>query len=187
MATKPNTSSVEIKTICENILRQVKPQTAQGPGKRISAGLYEAIEEIISACQNNDQLRVLELLGIKTLIVSEESSNHTFWEENKTEPNLYDILDTLEGDLALALNKMPRGLIHIQGSQIQEAEAPQPRKDSRTLIKMALERKELEEKYFPTKGLLNCPKCNGQTELNGQGGIECHFCGYNSGTKLTKN
>jgi tRNA(Ile2) C34 agmatinyltransferase TiaS len=23
----------------------------------------------------------------------------------------------------------------------------------------------------------NCPRCNGQTELNGDGRLACHFCG----------
>jgi hypothetical protein len=26
--------------------------------------------------------------------------------------------------------------------------------------------------------LKNCPICNGQTEMNGSGGLDCHFCGH---------
>lgn len=30
----------------------------------------------------------------------------------------------------------------------------------------------------------NCPSCNGETELNGHGGISCFFCGYDSGRSM---
>jgi hypothetical protein len=35
-----------------------------------------------------------------------------------------------------------------------------------------------------SSGIPNCIQCRGQTELNGLGGITCHFCGYDSGNKM---
>lgn len=29
--------------------------------------------------------------------------------------------------------------------------------------------------------LPDCPACNGQTELNGLGGVHCFFCGFDTG------
>lgn len=48
-----------------------------------------------------------------------------------------------------------------------------------------------EQTYTRTKPknplIPDCPNCDGETELNGQGGINCFFCGLDTGSKLPES
>lgn len=119
----PNTFS-QIQNSCQRIREKIQPNGSTGCKKTVSQKLFDAINDIIAACESENHTLVHQLLQVKELITTKNNGN-AFWEEGEEEPRIQDMLNCYEYAASKALNEVPTGVIVFQGVHIKEKFLPE--------------------------------------------------------------
>lgn len=143
----PETQCEAFGKACESLLAQIRPESRPGQThqKVVSGALYAAVQEIIAAYQIKDHELAHELLGVKSLICGDRMPDKPFW-ETKGDPSLYRELDAMEYAAAMALDKIPRGLMVLSTQGLHAKGNPVGSTDSPTLQLIAAAYKEYESR-----------------------------------------